>query len=156
MSSPQGRQAGSFGDELTNAALIGLVGMFGVALILRASGSVAAFLTGTTQPAAGPASGLGVLFNPADPAAALDAAGLNPVVYWIVTGLLLAGLCVGGGWVWVWLGRHPPKTGTDPRRHARTGSAGRPAYWATSPSVLRAHPAGVSARKRSVSSPYRR
>ena len=43
MSSPQGRQAGSFGDELTNAALIGLVGMFGVALILRASGSVAAF-----------------------------------------------------------------------------------------------------------------
>ena len=45
MSSPQGRQAGSFGDELTNAALIGLVGMFGVALILRASGSVAAFLT---------------------------------------------------------------------------------------------------------------
>ena len=88
MSSPQGRQAGSFGDELTNAALIGLVGMFGVALILRASGSVAAFLTGTNQPAAGPASGLGVLFNPADPAAALDAAGLNPVVYWIVTGLL--------------------------------------------------------------------
>ena len=92
MSSPQGRQAGSFGDELTNAALIGLVGMFGVALILRASGSVAAFLTGTNQPAAGPASGLGVLFNPADPAAALDAAGLNPVVYWIVTGLVLRGV----------------------------------------------------------------
>ena len=26
----KGRQTGSFGDELTNAALIGLVGMFGV------------------------------------------------------------------------------------------------------------------------------
>ena len=137
MSSPQGRQAGSFGDELTNAALIGLVGMFGVALILRASGSVAAFLTGTNQPAAGPASGLGVLFNPADPAAALDAAGLNPVVYWIVTGLLLAGLCVGGGWVWVWLRRHTRKTETDPRRLAGTATGHEVSQTASGKALLR-------------------
>ena len=37
------RQAGGMGDELTNAALIGLIGMFGIALVLRAAGSVAAF-----------------------------------------------------------------------------------------------------------------
>ena len=58
------------GDELTNAALIGLIGMFGIALVLRAAGSITAFLTGLPQPDAGPAAGLGVLFNPADPAAA--------------------------------------------------------------------------------------
>ena len=30
MSSPQGRQAGSFGDELTNTLMIGLVALFGI------------------------------------------------------------------------------------------------------------------------------
>lgn len=137
MSSPQGRQTGSFGDELTNAALIGLVGMFSVALILRASGSVAAFLTGTAQPAAGPASGLGVLFNPGDPAAALDADGLNPVVYWIVTALLLAGLCAGGGCVWVRLRRHTRKTETDPRRLAGTATGHEVATTASRRALLR-------------------
>ena len=74
MSSPApGRQTGSFGDELTNAAMIGLIGVFALALLLRAAGSVAAFLTGTAQPGAGPAAGVGVLFNPGDPATALDA-----------------------------------------------------------------------------------
>ena len=52
------RQAGGMGDELTNAALIGLIGMFGIALALRAAGSGAAFLTGTAQPDAGAAAGL--------------------------------------------------------------------------------------------------
>ena len=47
----QGRQTGSFGDELTNAAMIGLVILFDVALVLRGAGSVAAFLTGIGQPA---------------------------------------------------------------------------------------------------------
>jgi len=137
VSSPQARQTGSFGDELTNAALIGLVGMSGVALILRASGSVAAFLTGTAQPAAGPASGLGVLFTPGDPATALDAAGLNPVVYWIVTALLLAGLCVGGGWVWVRLRRHTRKTETDPRRLAGTATGHEVSQTASGKALLR-------------------
>ncbi|MBF9334938.1 TraM recognition domain-containing protein [Microbacterium lacticum] len=137
MSSPQGRQTGSFGDELTNAALIGLVGMSGVALILRASGSVAAFLTGTAQPIAGPVSGLRVLFTPGDPATALDAAGLNPVVYWIVTALLLAGLCVGGGWVWVRLRRHTRKTETDPRRLAGTATGHEVTTTASGKALLR-------------------
>lgn len=70
--------------------MIGLLGLLGVALVLRSAGSVAAVLTGTSQPAGGPASGIGVLFDPGDPAGALDAPGLSPVVYWLVTGLLLA------------------------------------------------------------------
>ena len=70
----EGRQAGSFGDELTNAAIIALIGVFAVALVLRGAGSVAAFLTGARQPSMGPASGVAVLFDPADPAGALGRA----------------------------------------------------------------------------------
>ncbi|VEW14171.1 conjugal transfer coupling protein TraG [Brevibacterium casei] len=123
MSVPQGRQSGSFGDELTNAMMVALIGLFGLALILRGAGSVAAFLTGTDQPAAGPASGIGVLFRPGDPAATLDAPGLSAVAYWIVTGVLLAGLAAGGAWVWTRLRRHAHKTATDP--HTTAGVATR-------------------------------
>ncbi|WP_260283558.1 hypothetical protein [Propionibacterium freudenreichii] len=83
------------GDELTNAALIGLIGMFGIALVLRAAGSITAFLTGLPQPDAGPAAGLGVLFNPADPATALGADGLNPILYWLISTVMLGGLAAG-------------------------------------------------------------
>ena len=48
------RQGGSMGDELTNAAIIALIGAFGLALILRGAGSVAAFFFGTSQLIAGP------------------------------------------------------------------------------------------------------
>lgn len=74
---PPGRhQTGSFGDELTNAAMIGLIGVFALALLLRGAGSVAAFLAGTAQPGAGPAAGVGVLFTPGYPATALEAEGI--------------------------------------------------------------------------------
>ncbi len=114
----QGRQTGSFGDELTNAAMIGLVVLFGIALVLRGAGSVAAWITGTSQPAGGPASGVGVLFRPGDPASALDAPGLSPVVYWIVASLLLAGLVTGEAWAWSGLRRHTLRIEQDPRRMA--------------------------------------
>ncbi len=112
------RQAGGMGDELTNAALIGLIGMFGIALVLRAAGSVAALLTSTPQPDAGAAAGLAVLFNPGDPATALGADGLNPLVYWLVSTTLLGGLAAGIVWVWIVLRRHTRKTETDPHRLA--------------------------------------
>ncbi|TXH45317.1 MAG: type VI secretion protein [Actinobacteria bacterium] len=131
------RQGGSMGDELTNAALIALIGAFGLALILRGSGSVAAFFSGTPQPQAGPASGLGVLFNPADPASALDAAGLSPVVYWIVTTLLLAVLVVGVAWVWMWLRRHNRKIETDPHRLAGIATAHEVKTTASAKALLR-------------------
>ncbi|WP_238614631.1 type IV secretory system conjugative DNA transfer family protein [Brevibacterium casei] len=125
------------GDELTNAAIIALIGAFGTALILRAAGSVAAFLTGTPQPAAGPASGLGVLFNPTDPATALDAEGLNTVAYWITTALLLAGLAAAGMWVWMRLRRHSRKVETDPRRLAGTATAHEVTQTASDKALLR-------------------
>ncbi|MFM2721692.1 type IV secretory system conjugative DNA transfer family protein [Microbacterium mcarthurae (nom. nud.)] len=132
-----GRQSGSMGDELTNAAIIALIGAFGAAFILRAAGSVAAFVTGTPQPAAGPASGLGVVFNPADPAAALDADGLNPVAYWIVTAILLGDLATAGGWVWVRLRRHSRKVETDPRRLAGTATAHEVVQTASTKALLK-------------------
>lgn len=137
MSTPPQRQTGSMGDELTNAALIGLVAMFGVALILRASGSVTAFLTGTPQPSTGPAAGLGVLFHPADPAGALNAEGLNPIAYWIVTAILLAGLATTGAWVWMRLRRHARKVQTAPRRLAGTATSHEVAQTASVKALLR-------------------
>ncbi|MDO5699288.1 MAG: TraM recognition domain-containing protein [Dermatophilus congolensis] len=125
------------GDELTNAALIALIGAFGLALILRGAGSLAAFLSGTPQPQAGPASGLGVLFNPADPAGALDAESLSPVVYWVVTTLLLAGLVVGAAWVWMWLRRHNRKVETDPHRLAGIATAHEVKTTASAKALLR-------------------
>jgi type IV secretion system protein VirD4 len=133
----QTQRGGGMGDELTNAALIALIGAFGLALILRGAGSVAAFLSGTPQPIAGPASGLGVLFNPADPAGALDADGLNPVVYWIVTTLLLAGLVVGVAWVWMWLRRHNRKIETDPHRLAGVATTHEVKTTASAKALLR-------------------
>ena len=137
MTTPQQRQRGSFGDELTNAALIALIGAFGVALILRAAGSVAAFLTGTPQPDTGPASGFGVLFNPGDPAMALEAEGLNPFAYWIVTGLMLAALTAAGAWVWVRLRRRSRKVETDPRRLAGTATSPEVTQTASAKALLR-------------------
>lgn len=125
------------GDELTNAALIALVAIFGLALVLRAAGSLTAFLTGTPPPAAGMASGLGVLFNPANPATALHATGLNPFVYWIVTVTLLTGLAAGIGWVWVRLRRHTHKSETDPRRLAGTATGHEVTQTASAKALLR-------------------
>ncbi|CEG92492.1 Putative uncharacterized protein [Propionibacterium freudenreichii subsp. freudenreichii] len=112
------RQAVGMGDELTNAALIGLIGMFGIALVLRAAGSVTALLTGLPQPDAGLAAGLGVLFNPADPAAVLGADGLNPILYWLVSAVMLGGLAAVAVWLWIVLRHHTRKTETDPHRLA--------------------------------------
>lgn len=118
MSNWQGRQSGSYGDELTNAAMLGLVALFGVALVLRGAASVAAWFTGTSQPQGGLASGMGVLFHPGDPAGALDADGLNLVVYWIVAGLLIVSLAAVGVWLWVRLRRYTHRVEQDPRRMA--------------------------------------
>src|SRR5690625_5573391 len=98
--------------------MLGLVAICGLALILRAAGSVAAFLSGIAQPASGPGAGLGVLFRPGDSGTALGAPGLNPFVYWIITIVLLAVLGAGVGWVWVRLRRHAWQVELDPRNAA--------------------------------------
>mgnify|MGYP001062778198 CR=1 FL=1 len=114
----QGRQTGSYGDELTNAAMAGLVALFAVALVLRGAGSITAWIGGTTQPHEGIGAGVAVLFHPGDPASALGAPGLNPAVYWIVAGLLLVVMSMGGIWTWLRLRRYSRRVEADPRRMA--------------------------------------
>ncbi len=64
MSTPHAQGRG-LGDELTNALMIALVAVFGVAVVLREAGSIAAFLTGAAQPDVGIAGGRGkgILFR---------------------------------------------------------------------------------------------
>ena len=64
----EGRQTGSFGDELTNAAMIGLVALFGIALVLRAAGTITAWLTDTAQPEGDWRQGSGCSSTPTTPA----------------------------------------------------------------------------------------
>ncbi|RHZ90310.1 type VI secretion protein, partial [Cereibacter sphaeroides] len=81
------RQSASMSEGLANLGIGLLIAAAGLAAILRVAGTVAAFLTGIPQPSAGITAGLTVLLNPADPAAALEADGLNTIVYWITTTL---------------------------------------------------------------------
>lgn len=111
------------GDELTNALMIGLVAIFGVAAVLRGAGSISAFLAGIGQPQVGIAGGINVLFDLAEPAAALEAPGLNAVLYWAVAAFMLVLLGSVIGWVWVMLRRHSRSAATDPRRLRGTASA---------------------------------
>ena len=133
----EGRQTGSFGDELTNAAMIGLVALFGIALVLRAAGTITAWLTDTAQPEGGLAAGVGVLFHPDDPGTALDADGLNPVVYWIVTGAMLALLVALVVFVWVRVRRFTHRAEQDPRRMAGVATRHEVATAASDKALLR-------------------
>lgn len=120
MTGPQGRPgSGAMGDELTNVILIAIGGLLGVAFVLRIAGSVAAFLTGADQPTVGVTGGVAVFFDPADPGGQLGAAGLSPVVYWIVAALMLGVLVEAGFWAW---GADPAH---DASGRARPAPAGR-------------------------------
>lgn len=133
----EGRQTGSFGDELTNAAVIGLVALFGVALVLRAAGTITAWLTGTSQPEGGLTAGVGVLVHPGDPGTALDADGLNPVVYWVVAGAMLAILVAMVVFVWVRVRRFTRRAEQDPRRMAGIATRHEVATAASEKALLR-------------------
>ena len=137
MTSPAGRHGQVMGDELTNIALAGIGGVIAVALLLRAAGTIAAFLTGAGQPDAGIAAGVGVLFNPGDPAGALGADGLSSVAYWIVAGLLLATITAAGVSVWVLLRRHARKAASDPHRQAGTATPHEAAQVASARALTR-------------------
>ncbi|MFC0582329.1 type IV secretory system conjugative DNA transfer family protein [Micrococcoides hystricis] len=103
-------------DGLANLGIGLLIAAAGLAAILRVAGTVAAVLTGTPQPQAGITAGLTVLLNPADPAAALEADGLNSIAYWITTTLLIVVLGAGVWWVWTKVRHHSQSVQTDPRR----------------------------------------
>ena len=79
----------ALGDELANLGIGFLIGAALFALLLRGSGAIAAWASGIAQPNGGPETGLAVLLNPGNPATALRVPGLNPVVYWATTIVLL-------------------------------------------------------------------
>lgn len=135
MSAPHAQGRG-LGDELTNALMIALVAVFGVAVVLRAAGSIAAFLTGAAQPEVGIAGGINVLFDPLDPAAALEAPALNAIIYWAVAMTLLLGL--GGliGWGWMKWRRHSRAADADPHKLAGTATSHEVAANASAKSLL--------------------
>jgi type IV secretory pathway TraG/TraD family ATPase VirD4 len=110
------------GDELTNTAIIGLLALVAFALVLRGAGSAAAWLSGTSQPTGGPASGIRVLLHPGDPGTALGAVNLNPVVYWVVTGLMLGLIGMASVMIWLRVRRFTSAAEADPRRLAGTAT----------------------------------
>ena len=116
MSTP--RPATSLGDELSNLGIGILITAAILEGILRGAGSIAAWATGIPQPTGGIDTGLAVLLNPADPAAALHAPGLHPVAYWVTAGLLVALAGAAGWWVWRALRDHSRQTKADPYRIA--------------------------------------
>lgn len=116
MSTP--RPTGSLGDELSNLGIGLLISAAILAAILRGAGSVAAWITGTTQPAGGIDAGLGVLLHPDDPAVSLDAPGLSPVAYWITAAVLVIGTAALGLWAWRLLREQGRQVKADPYRIA--------------------------------------
>lgn len=110
------RATSALGDELTNLGIAVLIGCAGLALILRAAGSIAAWATGLPQPAGGPETGLAVLLRPQNPSAALLAPGLHPVAYWTTAAFLLAAAISAGICLWRLLRDSGRTAKTDPNR----------------------------------------
>lgn len=136
MSTPHSQSRG-FGDELTNFLMIALIAVFGVAIVLRAAGSVAAFLSGAAQPQVGIAGGVALLFNPTNPAEVLQAPRLNAILYWSIALLLLLMPSGAIGWAWLRWRRHSHNVDTDPRRLAGTASSHEVATSASVKALLR-------------------
>ncbi|KAB1643041.1 type IV secretory system conjugative DNA transfer family protein [Gulosibacter chungangensis] len=131
------RQAASMSDGLANLGIGLLIAAAGFAAILRVAGTIAAFLTGSPQPQAGITAGLSVLLNPADPAAALEADGLNTIAYWITTTLLLVVLGAGVWWVWTKVRHHSQSVQTDPRRLQGIATSGEVSRVASDTALLK-------------------
>lgn len=109
-------------DEVVNAALIGIVAVAGLAVLLRAAGTVVCTVTAQEQPTRGAASGLRVIADPMHPDRALGAQGLSPFAYWAVVGLMLGATAL---FAWTTLsvaGRVRHRTSHDPRRAAGTAT----------------------------------
>ncbi|WP_105034197.1 hypothetical protein [Cryobacterium aureum] len=94
------RPQASIGDELSNLGIGLLVCAAVLTLLLRAAGAVAAWATGIARPVGGPESRLAVLLDPGNPAAVLQAPGLNRFAFW-VTAILLVGLASAAAF-WLW------------------------------------------------------
>lgn len=87
-------------DLLTDLALVLLGAVLALAGTLWCAGQAAAWATGSASPQASLLQSLAVFARPADPATALEAAGLHPVAYWLCVIILLtvAGAACWAGW----------------------------------------------------------
>jgi type IV secretory pathway TraG/TraD family ATPase VirD4 len=138
MSTPRpGGPSGALGDELTSFGIGLLVAAAMLAVILRAAGSVAAWIVGISQPVSGIGSGLGVLLHPGDPAVPLAAPGLNPVVYWITAAVLIAIAASVVACVWHVVREHGRRARTDPYRIVGVATGSEVARAASAKALLR-------------------
>jgi type IV secretory pathway TraG/TraD family ATPase VirD4 len=103
-------------DELVNAALIGLIAVFGAGLALAVAGQAAAFATGAPSPTQGLAGGLRAVANPGRPGTALGTPTLSPLAYWLVFAILLAALASLAWIAWVVVARIRHRGAHDPRK----------------------------------------
>jgi type IV secretion system protein VirD4 len=105
-------------DELVNLGLL-LIGCLGaLAAALRLAGTIAAWASGSDQPAGGLTAGLHVFGEPATPGAAFGTNGMSAVVYWAIVAVLLV-LITGSAWLsWRHLDGIRERTARDPRRLA--------------------------------------
>ncbi len=110
------------GDALTNLGLILLISTVAFAALLRLAGHLAAVVSHVDPPTSGPAAGVRVLLDPGDPATALGAPGLNPVVYWVVVAVLLAALGALAWAAWRLFRRDKTQATRDPHRLAGTAT----------------------------------
>ena len=133
----QTQRSGSMGDELTNAAIVGLLTLVAFTLVLRGAGSVAAWLTGIPQPTGGPASSISVLLHLSDPGVALGAANLNPIIYWVVTGLMLTFIGTFGAFIWLRVRRFTMAVEADLRRMAGVATRSDIAATASTTALLK-------------------
>ncbi len=135
MSTP--RPARPLGDELTNLALGLLAAAAVLAALLRAAGSVAAWVTGADQPTGGIEAGLGVLAHPGDPAAPLGAPGLSAVAYWITAAVLILAVGTLGWWAWRLLRERGRQARADPYRIAGIATRAEVTRTASETALLR-------------------
>jgi type IV secretion system protein VirD4 len=130
---PRGRPVD---DGLVNLGLILLCGLGALASVLRAAGSIAAWLTGSPEPKGGPEAGVHVLADPLHPGSALGTSGLPAVVYWLVlaTMLAIAGLLGLASWRLIAAARH--RSSRDPRRVVGVATARDVRLAASKPALL--------------------
>jgi type IV secretory pathway TraG/TraD family ATPase VirD4 len=121
MTNPGSAPAGR--DGLVNLGLVLLGITTAIGIILRASASMTAFITGHEQPTGGPFTGIMAILDPHDPGAGMGAAGLNVWMYWscAVGMLILTGWLV--AWSWRALRRSEQRAVVDP--HHIVGTASR-------------------------------
>ena len=116
------QRTGRVDDELVNLALVAIGAVFALALALRGAGDVAATIGGTARPSGSAASGLRVLANPTNPAAALAAPGLSSLVYWGVVVLMLTAVLTVALIVWRTVAGIRHRSSQDPRRIVGTAT----------------------------------